>query len=137
MDAGVTEPLIDSDHLAIKCKLRFVLRLKKKSTPRQRLIQLAYTSLKHINVRNEFCMRVKNLYNSRTLNNSYSKVADAITKVSHEILPRAMKPSPGWFQAAQDALLPLIQQRNIAMIRKINRPLRSTTQSLKTARKNL
>ena len=32
IDAGVTEQLIDSDHRAVKCKLRVMLKLRKKTT---------------------------------------------------------------------------------------------------------
>ena len=138
MDAGVTEPLIDSDHIAIKCKLRLIVRLKKKTTPRQRLVQLDYSRLKTPDERNNFCLRVKELYdNDNNHQNTYSKVAEAITKTSHELLPRAKKPSPGWFQAAQDKLLPLIDERNKALMRKIDRPLRSTVKKLQTVRKRL
>jgi len=52
-------------------------------------------------------------------------------------LPQVKKPSPGWFQASQNKLLPLIEQRNDAMLRKIKRPLRSTVDRLRTVRKNL
>ena len=54
MDAGVTSPLIDLDHTAIKCKLRFIVRLKKKSSPRERLVKLDYTKLKIVAKRNCF-----------------------------------------------------------------------------------
>ncbi|XP_066923905.1 uncharacterized protein [Clytia hemisphaerica] len=139
MDAGVTEPLIDSDHIAIKCKLRFIIRLKKKSVPRQRLVQLDYSRLKIPDERNNFCLRVKSLYDNdnKLQNSTYSRVAEAIIKTSNELLPRARKPSPGWFQAAQDKLLPLIDERNKALMRKIDRPLRSTVKKLQTVRKRL
>ena len=39
-DAGVTEPVIDSDHRAVMCKLRISARLKKRSTPRQKISKL-------------------------------------------------------------------------------------------------
>ena len=47
MDAGVTQAVIDSDHSAIMCKLRLISRLKKKSSPRDRLIRLDYSKLKN------------------------------------------------------------------------------------------
>ena len=46
MDAGVTAPLIGSDHRAVYTKLRVMKTLKKSSTPRHRLLRLDYTPLR-------------------------------------------------------------------------------------------
>ena len=47
IDAGCTSPVLDSDHLAVMCKLRIAARLKKRTkTARQQLLKLDTTFLK-------------------------------------------------------------------------------------------
>ena len=116
MDAGVTQVLIDSDHLAVMCKIRLIIRLKTWTSPRQRLLHLDYSALKDGETRNTFCTKVLESYNTQpTARSNYSRLAAAVTSVSRDTLPHKPKPQPGWFAAAQHTLIPLIQQRNEAM----------------------
>ena len=138
MDAGVTQSLLDSDHSAIMCKIRLISRLKKKSSPREKLLRLDYSQLKNDVERENFCTNVLQSYNVEPEhNNVYTKLANSITSVCHNTLSKRKKPSPGWFISAQDKLIPLIEKRNQAMSQKFKRPLRSTYNKLKSARKML
>jgi len=137
-DACVTQPIIDTDHNAVLCKLHLINRLKKRSNPRQRLLQYDYYGLKNREARETFCVKVFEAYNAQTISNSkYNRFAAAVTSVSRNNLPRKSKPSPGWFTSAQQTLIPLIHQRNQAMLKKFQYPLRSTVQKLRVARKEL
>ena len=58
LDAGVTFNLIDSDHQAIFIKLRVMKRLRKKTEPRQRMINLDHSKLSHSITCSKFCQSV-------------------------------------------------------------------------------
>ncbi|XP_066928501.1 craniofacial development protein 2-like [Clytia hemisphaerica] len=137
MDAGVSQNAIDSDHSAIVCKLRMISRLKKKTSLRDRLIRLDYSGLKSDVTSQHFCASVMENYNIQPPSNSpYTRLSDSV-KATSSTLPQKKKPSPGWFTAAEDSLIPLIERRNIAMLKHLSRPLRSTAEKLKQARKAL
>ena len=138
MDAGVTQVLIDSDHLAVMCKIRLIVRLKKRSSPRQRLLHLDYSALKDGETRSTFCTKVLESYHAQpTARSNYSRLSAAVTSVSRDTLPHKPKPQPGWFAAAQHTLIPLIQQRNEAMSNRFVLFTRTHTHKLRTARKEL
>ena len=56
-DAGLTTQLIYSDHMAIKCKVRLMVRLKKKTPPRQFLLSRDF-ALNSPNSKRNFCNSV-------------------------------------------------------------------------------
>ena len=45
LDAGITDPILDSDHRAIRCKLRIMARLKRRTDLRSKLIAHDYSVL--------------------------------------------------------------------------------------------
>ena len=56
IDAGCSKPLLDSDHLAIMCKLRVAARLKRRNTaPRNKLLKLDTCVLKDKGLSADFC----------------------------------------------------------------------------------
>ena len=137
-DAGSTEPLIDSDHRAVNCKLRVMHRLKKRSSPRQRLLHLNYNVLSDKTTSANFCNEVYEKYCTLPEDTPrYSRLAESTQHASLHLLPKQPKPQPGWFQASEDKLLPLIEERNRAMELVFTRRLRSNTMRLKNARKLL
>ena len=136
--AGVTQCLIDSDHRAIHCKLRLVGRLKKRTTPRQRLLHLDYSGLKCDRTKDAFCHEVVEKYNAQPEDRpKYTRLATAVECVTRAALPCKSKPQPGRFSAAQTEINHLIQQRNEAMSKSFKKCTRSTTNNLRMARKNL
>ena len=111
-DAGVTQMLIDSDHRAVQCKLRLCGRLKKRSTARQRSMQLDYSGLKCQEIRDAFCRDVVENFNTQPeYQSKYSRLASAVADITHKTLPRKTRPQPGWFNSAQNVISNRIQER--------------------------
>ena len=135
LDAGITEPILYSDHRAIKCRLRVMCRLKKRSEPRQKLLRLDYSKLNDNNVSTSFCTEV--VSNLRTDNLSYSSLAAAVTKAATTLLPKQGRANPGWFRANEQTIAPLICARNAAMAGVYARRTRASTHKLQLARKAL
>ena len=134
LDAGITAPIVNSDHRAIKCKFRLQLKMKKKTDARSKLVQLDYSKLKDTDTARMFCNQVKESSKDLTNIELASNMKDAATKV----LPKKSKPQPGWFQMYSSSLLPLIDARNSAMDACFsNKRLRSHTIKLRAARKKL
>ena len=136
-DAGITTPVLDSDHRALKCILRVQSRLKRRTDERQKLLQLDYSLIGTEDTAKRFCEEVVSSLrvdkpNCRELNISMKEAA-------LKTLPKKAKPQPGWFKAKESVLLPLIEERNAAMAScyKNNRRMRSQTLKLRTARKKL
>ena len=137
-DAGTTEPLIDSDHRAVRCKLRIMLRLRKAVSPRQRLARLDFSSLTENRKKESFCNEVLKEYNATDTNEPrYSRLEKALKRSAQTELPLKAKAQPGWFTAAEGTLLPLINARNQAMKRQFDRHTRSHTKTVKATRKAL
>ena len=134
VDAGSTKQVIDSDHGAIMIKLRIMKRLKKKSTPRNRLLNLDYTLLNDETVNQNLCDQIK--LNTPD-NASHTDFIQSVTSACHSVLPTKPKAQPGWFEEYKELLIPLINSRNAAMEKVLQRRTRQTSQKLKDARGKL
>ena len=90
---GITSPILDSDHRALRCKLRLAWRLWRKSDLRSKMICLNYQKLDDeetaVNFRHEMCGNV---------GESFSSLTSAIQKSSLSVLPKRDKAFPGWFK---------------------------------------
>ena len=135
-DAGVTSPLLDSDHRAISMTLRVMKRLKKKCQPRQRMKNLDYSVLSDPNQSKRFCQQVSSKI-SVPSQVTYTELSEAVKTVSLEILSTKKRAQPGWFQAKAERLKTLIRNRNQAMKDVFDRRTRSCTEKLKSARQKL
>lgn len=135
LDTGITEPMLYSDHRAIKCRLRVMCRLKKKTEIRQKLIRLDHSKLSDNHVSSVFCQEVVN--NLNTDNADYSNLASAVEKAATSVLPKRERAQPGWFRANESVIVPLIQARNSAMAEVFTRRTRTKTLKLRSARKAL
>ena len=138
-DAGITTSLIDSDHRAIRCKLKVMSRLKKESIPRTQLLHLDHTQLTSEEGQLRFCEDVlSELGSTRSESGSlYSQLSSAAISVAKKTLPKKPKANPGWFEAAKQTLQPLIERRNEALSSMFTRRTRIETQRLRKARKKL
>ena len=87
-------------------------RLKKKSEPRRKMINLDISALSNATIRNNFC---ENIAQRLGDNPEYEPLSDTVKTVCQETLPKKTKSQPGWFQANSAKLLSLIQSRNQAM----------------------
>ena len=152
-DCGVAQCLVDSDHLAIECKLRIAVNLKKPDpTPRQRLGRLDFNFLRGPPYRttdeadenreefNTAAIDYVSKVDRSSVAGNYPLLSDALTHAALEVLPKRPRASPGWFEQAKDVVLPLIAVRNDAMavsMRSTRRDLHSVRGRLICARKML
>ena len=138
-DAGCSKPLVDSDHLAIMCKLKIKARLKKRNpAPRQKLLKLDVTVLNDKSKSAEFCNKVMEKFdNSAGDSDYYTRVSNSMMEAAKEVLPAKPRAQPSWFVAASEKLSKLIEEKNNAMIVSFRYKTRSLTQRLRSARKNL
>ena len=136
LDAGITDPVLDSDHRAIQCKLRVMARLKRWTELRTKLIALNYSSLQNSETAKSFCDAVVNKVGEAD-DRTYSSVATAMRNVATDMLPKKDRAQSGWFSGNEHVLLPLIKARNSAMADVFNRRSRSSTLRLRAVRKSL
>ena len=134
-DAGITEPMLYSDHRAIKCRMRVMCRLKKRTSIRQKLIRFDHSKLNDEHVSSVYCQEVAN--NLSVDNINYSNLASAVTKASTSVLPKRQRAQPDWFRAYEHVIVPLIEARNSAMAEVYVRRTRTKTLKLQLARKAL
>ena len=137
IDAGVTSPLIDSDHRAVFVKLRIHLNFTKRFTRRQRVARLDQKLLLKPRIKNLYCQRVNDFYLESDDTDSYSKLERSMELAAFTTLPKTIRPQPGWFASNQTRLEQLIKERNTAVSLKIRKPTRHSNERLKKARKQL
>ena len=139
IDAGRTYPMLDSDHLAIKCTLRIAARLKKRSkSARQQLLKLDTAILKNPEKSSEFCKLVSEKFNADvSASDTYTKLSTAMESAAKAKLPVKPKAQPSWFLSEEGKLSKLVEERNLAMSSHFKYRTRSFAARLRTARKNL
>ena len=136
-DCGVSDNLLDSDHRAVRCKLRCIRRLKKKAEPRQLIQRYDLARLDDKRLAKSMCDKVcaKCEANWDEQQPSYKQLASAVQEAVAETLPMKERPQPGWFSAAASTLQPLIDERNAAFAACLGRRTRARTERLRRARK--
>ena len=92
IDAGVTSPILDSDHCAIYLKLRVMKRLKKKTNPRQRMLNFDHSKLSEPYFREKLCEEVKTATNSAS-HLSYTDLSNAVMKATSSVLQKKAQSS--------------------------------------------
>ena len=75
IDAGVTSPLLDSDHQALFVKIRVMKRLKKNVEHRQKMIKLDFSTLSNPMNCNNFCEHIAGKLENMIL--PYQDLSDA------------------------------------------------------------
>lgn len=137
IDAHSSKPLLDSDHLAVKCKLRVVAYLKQNIPNIRPLTKLDSNQLlQNDNLSSTFNETVKeNIRN--TDNVSYETLAKSIHEAALTILQKKSRATPDWFTNNKVELLSLIQKRNDAVFAKVNRSTRGNTNRARLSRNNL
>ena len=120
------------------CKLRISAHLKRRSTPRQKLAKLNHDYLSSQAAKTLFCKSILNkLPINQETNCKYDELAHAMEKAAHETLPKGNRPPPGWFKKSEVSLKSLTEKRNSALLLKISRPTRSSSQRLHKIRNEL
>ena len=135
-NAGITTPMLYSDHRAVRCNLRLQIKLKKRSDPRSKIAQLDFAKLKSDPA---IAANFRGLVKDKVTVPNNSCLSLGIKEAATEVLPRKEKPQPGWFQLYADTLNPLIDARNKAMAEVYSAPrrTRSSTLKLRATRKKL
>ena len=139
VDAGRTDPVLGSDHLAVMCKLRIAVRLKKRNrSPRQQMLKLDTTVLRDSERSSNFCKLVAEKYEDEDeALDIYTRLSQAMSVAAKENLPMKPKAQPGWFISEEEKLSSLVAERNSAMTAFFNNRTRSYTTRLRAARKKL
>ena len=139
IDAGCSRPLLDSDHLAIMCKIRVKARLKKRNqAPRQKMLKLDVSLLKDKSRATDFCDKVMEKFDAAEEDSDYyTRVSSSMMEAAKEVLPAKTRAQPSWFVSAAEKLAKLIEERNSAMAVSFKYKTRSHTMRLRNARKNL
>ena len=133
--------LIDSDHSAVRCKLRFSARLRRKpADPRARVCKLDFAPLRERNERGVpenacvFAQKVVDRLDSDPCQSTYPALADALYQTAVENLSRTKPPGPRWFQASESVLLYSISDRNSAFHAYLRTPTPDTKRRYQQAR---
>ncbi|XP_066924694.1 uncharacterized protein [Clytia hemisphaerica] len=92
-DAGITASLLDSDHMALFIKLKLMKRLKKKSEPRQKMINLDLSVLSNVTKQNDFCGNVAQKLNFST-SPGYEMFSSTIKRYAKKRSQRKTKVNP-------------------------------------------
>ena len=136
IDSCSTQPLVRSDHSAVKCCIRVAAHWQKRISTRMKIGRRNSNDLSNIEKSNAFNSFVINRY-QESENYQYSDLSSDMYSAAMEVLPLKSRPQPEWFEANEQNLLNLIEERNLAISAKINRNTRSTTMRLRKARKKL
>ena len=135
-DAGACcGQLIDSDHSAVFCKLRFTVRLRRKLEPRAQLARLDTAPLLNQDQAVQFATDVvTSLGTSDASAVSYSTLAKAMEKTAAETLPKRERPAPLWFAAKEGVLRTCIANRNATFNAHQQQPTAETVARYREAR---
>ena len=137
IDVFVSKPLLDTDHLSVRMKLRIASCLYRKS---QRKVALSkFDSNKLITdqaTRNNFnnALAEKLLDSTRV---DFELFERSVVDAASSTLPKSTRPCPDWFTQNQEELLYLIERRNTTVHNKIKCSTRSTISAAKRARNEL
>ena len=137
VNAGVTQPLLYSDHKAIKCCLRIVALFRKRKTSRMKMNRLDSNALTNRETSKAFNASVYESYNIKKEHYQYQDLSSDMYNSAIKTLPLKTKAQPEWFAADEKRLLHLIEKRNSALSAKVNRNTRSATIQLRKIRKEL
>jgi len=127
MDTHSMKPLLDSDHLAVRCKLRIASYLKQNIPNARPLTKLDSNQL----LQNPELSENFNQIVAEKIRNSegrtYEIFANSIQEAALSTLQKKSRVSPDWFTNNKVELLSLIQKRNDAVYTKISRATRGNT----------
>ena len=139
-DSGRTLPILGSDHMAVMCKVKITVRLKKRSqTNRQKLLKLDTSVLKDKEKSSQFCMAVESkFWEGDSSCNNYTRHNKAMEESAKEHIPIRPKAQPSWVVAHKEKLSKMVEERNETMSAIARRKrTRAHTLRLRKACKNL
>ena len=107
--------LIDSDHRAVRCSIRFLVSLQRKRDPRAKLSRLDYTPLIDPDTKIRFADAVtSSLSKSSPADVPYAHLSNLLSTTAASLLPIRNRAVPQWFAASEVKLRDSINQRNRA-----------------------
>ena len=137
IDTFVSKPLLDTDHLSVRTKLRIAACLYKKSQRKSTLAK--FDSNKLITdqaIRSNFIDSLTEKLTNPT-NVNFELFENSIADAASSTLPKLTRPCPDWFTQNEKELSTLIERRNTTIFNKIRRTTRSTTYAARCARNEL
>jgi len=135
IDVSVTKPLLDSDHIALRCKLRLAVCFNKKSPNKRSLSKYDSDQLiRNLRLSNDFNNRVSDKLQEAT-SVTYKDLSESMHNTAISILDTKVRICPDWFSANRNDLSLLIEKRNTAVFQKMSRPTRSSIKSARIARR--
>ena len=138
MDTKRTSKGIDSDHVAIKSRIRFKTKkqfTKNKNIKKHNLIQ--WSKLNDKLEAENFSKKVSEIISTPNADSSFPTLNEAIINAATEICPGSTKRQCDWFTKSKDVLLPMINNRNLAFKKWIEVPNDSNKLLLSSIRKQL
>ena len=138
INVATVKPVLDTDHLAIFCKLRILYNICKAIPNKRPLVKLDTDQLcVNKELSTQFNRFVRTKIESASRNPSYETLAGAMHQGAISVLKKKSRSSPDWFTSNKAELLHLIEKRNTAIHSKIKRTTRSSTNRARQARKVL
>ena len=136
INVSTVKPVVDTDHLAIFCKLRISCNIRT-AIPNKRPLSKLDTDESRVNnvISTQFNLFVKSKIESSLENPLYETLAGAMHEGATSLLHKKSRFSPDWFSTNKAELLNLIDKRNAAIQSKIVRLTRSSSNRAKQARK--
>ena len=132
---GCSGQLIDSDHRAVRCTLRFAVRLKHQCDVRARVCKLDFSPLLIHDIGTDFSKKVVALLDPPIPGESYyPALADALRRTAITTLPKRARAAPAWFAAKETELLSIISRRSEAFHAHQREPSLSTRERYRSAR---
>ena len=97
IDTHSTKPLLNSDHLAVRCKIRIVVHLQRISPNKRPLTKLdSHQLLKNPELSARFSRTVSEKINDTEIH-SYEHLADSMQEAALSVLQKKSRVSPDWF----------------------------------------
>ena len=145
IDCGCTLPLCDSDHRALKCKLRIVAKLKrtvsKPKTTRPDLSRFNGNTEEDEQFRIDFVATIAERYTNDTgLYDSVTEKLESAVIKQLSTLPIVKHVRNDWFGDEADTIMPLIRKRDGAFVeanKNANRGNVAAETCLKNSRKDV
>ena len=137
VDVFASKPLLDSDHLSVRLKLRIAARFIKKSPTKRPLSNLDSNKLLlDRELRGTFVDSLSSKLQALD-RVEYESFEKSLHDTASSVLPKITRQPPDWFSANESELLNLIEKRNFAVYNKTKRITRRTTAAAIRARKEL
>ena len=126
-NASAACPLLHSDHKSVNCCLRIASYFQKQTVPRNKISRFDSNTLSSRDRSSAFNTLIVERHVQKSENYQYHDLAYDMFNAATKTLPIKARAQPDWFEANENELLNLIEQRNSAIAAKMKRNTRVTT----------